>query len=129
MSKHLNATQLRGLNKLGDYMLPGFGELGSFSQVNAAANVDRVFDYMSAKDLADLKMLLSILAFLPRFVIAAFVGFLELTQNWPGPLGSGLRFVRIGLRGLVMTLYYSNSSVTDRIGYRVGVYTGDLADQ
>jgi hypothetical protein len=37
-----------------------------------------------------------------------------------------LRLIRIGLRGLVMSLYYGDSGVLERLGYRVSVYTDDL---
>ena len=34
--------------------------------------------------------------------------------------------MRIGLRGLVMTLYYSDPKVLAVLGYKVGVYTEDV---
>lgn len=128
-SMHLNVRQIRGLNKLGDQMLPGYQKLASFSEVGAARHADRVLDHMPASDLKDLKMLLGILGVLPAFFVAGFLNFLELSPSIPTPIGAFLRFMRIGLRGLVMTLYYCDPKVHDVIGYQVQVYTDDMPRQ
>jgi hypothetical protein len=125
MSTHLNPRQLKGIDKLGDRMLPGDGELQSFSSARCSAEVDRILDYMLAKDLADLKMLLSLLGWLPGFVIGALLSFLERSPRW-GDWASPLRFARLGIRGLIMTLYYSHPQAHRVLGYQVGVYTDDL---
>lgn len=126
VSKHLSEKQLSGLEKLGDVMLPGFEDMPGFATVKANRHADRVLDHMGAKDLADLKMLLGLLAVMPRIFVKWLVGFLELSPSIPGPLGSFLRFMRIGIRGLVMTLYYSDPVVVRLVGYDASVYTADL---
>ena len=125
MSKHLSALQMKGLNRLGTTMLPGEGDLASFAASGCADEVDRILDHMPAKDLGDLKMLLLLMAFLPRFLVAGFLAFLERSPRW-GAWAAPLRFVRIGVRGLVMTLYYSHPQAHRALGYQVGVYTDDL---
>lgn len=126
VSKYLNARQLRGLNKLGDAMLPGYQELKGFSALGCAHQVDRILDHMPANDRNDLKLLLTVMALLPMFFVRGFLNLLEGTSTWNGPVGALLRFVRLGVRGLVMTLYYSHPKVTELIGYQVNVYTADL---
>ncbi len=126
MSKHFGPMQMRGLNKMGDIFVPGDSELASFSGSRCAEQVDRILDYMPASDLKDLKLLMTLLSFLPTFMIAGFLGLLELSPrmgDWIGPI---LRFIRIGLRGLVLTLYYSHPQAHRVLGYQVGVYRDDL---
>ena len=126
LSKHFGATQIRGLNKVGDCLLPGRDDLVSFSQLGCARHADRILDYMSAGDLADLKMLLTLLSFFPGFLVGWLMGFLELSSNWGTPIGAFLRFMRLGLRGLIMTLYYCDPQTNKIIGYDAKVYTADF---
>lgn len=125
MSKHLNSLQIKGIDKMGDRMLPGDGEFASFSSSGCSSEVDRILDHMPAKDLGDLKMLLALMGLLPSFIIGMFLGFLERTPAWGG-WAAPLRFVRIGIRGLIMTLYYSHPQAHKVLGYQVGVYTDDM---
>lgn len=125
-SKHLSARQLIGLNKVGDTLLPGHEDLQSFSQLGCSRHADRILDYMSAQDLGDLKMLLTLLSFFPGFLVDWLMRFLELSPSVPGSLGALLRFMRLGLRGLVMTLYYCDPKTLNVIGYDAKVYTGDF---
>ena len=125
MSKHLNSLQVKGLNKLGDRMLPGEGDLASFAGSGCASEADRILDHMPAKDLGDLKLLLALMGVLPGIMIAGFLALLEKSPGW-GAWAAPLRFVRIGVRGLIMTLYYSHPQAHRALGYQVGVYTDDL---
>ena len=125
MSKHLSSFQIKGLDKLGTCLLPGDGEFKSFAASGCVSEADRILDYMPVKDLGDLKMLLTLMALLPGFLIGWFLAVLERTPSW-GDWASPLRFVRIGVRGLIMTLYYSHPQAHKVMGYQVGVYTDDL---
>lgn len=125
MSKHLSNLQIQGINKMGNVMLPGDGEFASFSASGCVSEVDRILDYMPAKDLGDLKMLLALMGILPMFLVGWFLAFLERSPYW-GDWAAPLRFVRIGMRGLIMTLYYSHPQAHKVLGYQVGVYTDDL---
>lgn len=126
VSKHLSARQLAGIEKVGDVLIPGDEESPRFSASGCVASVDRVLDFMPAQDLSDLKLLLTLLSWLPAGAVAAFLGFLERGKDSNGPLWGVLRLIRVGLRGLVMTLYYAQPAAADRLGYKVGVYTADL---
>lgn len=135
-SVHLSARQIRGIEKLGDVFAPGLpaeagpaGEtpgLPSFSASGCAREVDRILEHMPESDLKDLKLLLLLLSFLPGFAVAGFVAFLERAARWSGPVGASLRFVRLGIRGLALTLYYSHPQVHRGLGYAVSVYTDDV---
>ena len=48
MSKHFSPRQLKGLDRLGDTMLPGDGEFESFSAARCSREVDRILDFMPA---------------------------------------------------------------------------------
>lgn len=122
----LTERQIHGLEKIGDCLIPGDGELPSFSASGHARLAGRILDYMPEQDLGDLRMLLTVFSFLPRFYLRFFCWFLERARAMPGPAGSILRFIRIGVRGLVFSLYYSGGKPHDVIGYKVGVYTADL---
>jgi hypothetical protein len=124
LSKHLNERQLRGLEKMGTTLIPGDGVLPPFGVSECSRHVDRVLDYMPAPDLADLKMLLGLMSFLPMPAIWLFMRFLEASVNLP--FAGVLRFARIGIRGLVMTLYYCDPGVLKVLEYQVDVYTADL---
>ena len=133
-SRFMSPIQFRGLNRLGDAFIPGDGELPSFSACGCAEHVDRVLGPMPEEDRKDLLMLLGILSMFPVFVLRMFWWLLEASRWIPTPVGSFLRFLRTGLKGLVVTLYYSGETGAGYTGpssysvldYKVGVYTADL---
>ena len=128
MSRHLSPRQIQGLDKMGDILIPGEdtpeGFL-SFSESGCSREIDRVLDYMPDSDRNDLKLLLLLISFLPRIMVRAFLAILELSPKLPDRLGGPLRFVRLAVRGLVLTLYYSHPHAHQVLEYRVGVYMGD----
>ncbi|HUP56324.1 MAG TPA: hypothetical protein VM598_02655 [Bdellovibrionota bacterium] len=125
-SKHLGPSQIRAIEKVGDCLVPGDGEFPRFSATGCVSQIDRILDYMPATDLKDLKMLLGILALFPRFLLALLFRLLEGAPSVPGPIGAPLRLIRIGMRGLVMSLYYGDPAVLRAMNYKVSVYTGDF---
>jgi hypothetical protein len=127
MSRHLNQSQIHAIVKVGDCLCPGDGALPAFGKTNCVAQVDRILDYMPQADLGDLKMLLSILAVFPRFFLGLMFRMLEASPALPGPIGAVLRQIRIGMRGLIMSLYYGDPAVLKTLQYEVGVFTKDIA--
>jgi hypothetical protein len=91
---------------------------------------------MNPGDLAQLKQLLTAASVMPGFGVQQLLKLAERSprMNDANPLAPTLRFLRLGLRGLVLSLYYSGRtgaaydgpSPLDVIGYDVGVYTADL---
>ena len=124
-SRYLGATQLRGLDRLGDAYLPGDGTLPSFSDTGCSREIDAVLEHLPEQDRSDLGLLLRILGWLPAFLVAAFVWVTERGDSIPGAPGALLRFARIGTRGLVMSLYWDDPEVLRLIDYEVGVVVDD----
>lgn len=136
-SRFLNETQIRGLDKLGDVYFPGDGEFPSFSACGCVEHVDIALEGLPEDDRGSLKMLLSIVGMAPVGLARLLVRMAEGGAKWPGPLGVGMRFLRLGLRGVVTSLYYSGEtgsgyagrSTLDAIGYEVSVFTGDVDER
>ena len=127
-SKYLGTRQLRAIDRMGDIMIPGNGgDLPCFSATAPVERVDRLFETMPAGDLGDLKLLLTILSYFPGLLLSVFLAFLERSPGFPNWLGGGLfRMIRLGLRGIVMSLYYSAEKPIMTVGYGAFVYTEDL---
>ncbi len=136
-SHHLSDGQFRGLVKLGDVFAPGNGEFPSFSELGCAEHVDAVLEYLPADDRKSLATLLGLLRWTPRFKVRWLVRFLELAPHIPGPPGNVLRLLRTGLKGVVMSLYfsgrkgqhYTGRTPLEIIQYDVTVYTDDVDGQ
>lgn len=106
-SRYLESRHLLAITKIGDIYCPAHPELPSFGELGVIEHVDQVVGTLPAADLKDLKLLLLLLSFLPRFVLAGFVRILEYAPSVPTPVGAILRMIRFGLRGIVFSLYYS----------------------
>lgn len=120
-SRFLSAGQVRGLTRVGQVLAPGGGEYPSFANSGCIAQIDAVLETMPEADLNDLKMLLGIFGWLPRGLVYLTLSLLEVIAPWrimPGVV----RLIRLGLRGLVFTLYYSDEKVLSLLGYRVTVH-------
>ena len=123
--RHLTAIQIKAVNKIGDLMLPGVGAMPSFSKTGCVQDIDRLLDYVPSGDLADLKVLLLLLGLMPRSFVAALLWVLErsIFSSFPG---AGLmRTIRLGLRGIIMSLYYGHPIIHERMQFQVGVYLDD----
>ncbi len=108
MSRILSARQARALERVGDIMIPGVDGFPPFSRTGSIAHVDPLLEVTPAEDVAGLKILLSVLSFLPTGLLAAFLRMVCREDRAPGLLAGAFRNIHIGLKGLVMSLYYSN---------------------
>jgi hypothetical protein len=136
-SRFLSPAQYRGLQRLGDGMCPGDNDFPSFSVCGCAEHVDEILELMNAGDLAQLRQLLTAASVLPSVGIQQLLKAADRSPQMgdSNPLAPTLRFLRLGLRGLILSLYYSGRvgrtydghSPLDVIGYEVGVYTDDVA--
>jgi len=106
-SKHLNDRQYAGLLHVGDILVPGGPELPSFRQARCAHHVDRMLAWMNQSDVRGLRTLLAVLLFVPAPVIRLLFAMADRSERFPGPIGTALRMANIGVKGSVMTLYYS----------------------
>ena len=68
---HLSSTQMKGLLAVGDVLVPGDGELPSFSSSGCAAHADRMLAHMTEADRGGVQALLTMFRFLPRFAVRA----------------------------------------------------------
>ena len=133
-SHFLTAGQFRGLERLGDIYASGDGEFPSFSQLGCAAHVDEILNEMPDRERRALQRLLGACRYVPRWLLVLFVRLAEVGPHVPIPPGSALRFLRLGLRSIAYTLYYSGRAGPDYEGptplqiidYDVSVYTGDM---
>ncbi len=133
-SRHLGVHQILALEAIGDVLIPGDEDLPSFSRLGCVAHVDRLLDYMPDDDLRGLRDVLAVGSFLPRFLVVGLLYWLE-AGFWPsGPWVAPLRVVRLGLRGIVFSLYYSGGAgpgfeergPLEVLSYCVGVAVEDV---
>ncbi len=106
-SIYFNQSALKGLNKMGDILVPGTGDFPSFSQYNCIEHVDGLLAYAPADDVKDLGMVLMLLSFLPRVLLIKLVKILAGAPQKKGGIGTLLRQLNMGIRGIVFSLYYS----------------------
>ena len=107
-SRYLSPRQHAGLLKVGDVLIPGDHEFPSFSRLRCVEQADRMFAYMTESDLAGVKFLLTVFAILPRFLLRGILALTDKQRSFPDPIGAVLRMINIGIKGVVMTLYYSD---------------------
>jgi hypothetical protein len=126
----LNRAQIRAVNRMGDIMCPRFENFPSFTELDVVAHADDVLRELPEADLKDLKLLLTVLSFLPKPILSFVLCTIDRLQNIGGPIGPTLRMIRFGLRGVIFSLYYSglkgpraSANVTSHqvIGYQVHV--------
>jgi len=107
-SRLLTANQFKGLLKAGDILIPGDADLPSFSASGCAAQVDRMLPHMTESDRSGFQILLAVFSFLPRFAVRGILALTEQHRRFPDAIGGALRMMNIGVKGSVMTLYYSD---------------------
>ncbi|GGY23718.1 aldehyde dehydrogenase family protein [Paludibacterium paludis] len=106
-SRFLSRTEMNGLIRVGGALLPGEEGLPAFADTGCAVLVDEALAVASAEDVASLRGLLRILRFAPAWLIRALFGLAGRAEAFPDVLGTPLRRLDTGLRGLVYSLYYS----------------------
>jgi aldehyde dehydrogenase (NAD+) len=120
MTAGMTRTQMAGLQKVGDILIPGDGDLPSFSASGCAAATDRMLPYMSESDRSGITTLLTLFGFLPGLVIRAILALTERHRSVPEPFAAPLRLINLGVKGVVMTLYYSDVGPTPSIYQSLG---------
>ncbi len=104
----LNYFQKSALNRLGDIICPRNGEFPSFSDLDCVHHAHIVLDEIPEQDLKDLKLLLMVLWFLPAPLMRIFLSCLEKMKEMGGEVGTLVRMLQFGLRGIAFALYYSD---------------------
>ena len=109
--------QLRGLDRLGDLLVPGSANLPSFSQSGAARNLPRLLVALPAANARDLHLLLTVLGWVPAVAVrAALVALLAYRGA-----NLVLRTAQFGVRGLAYGLYYGDPAMCAALGYTSGM--------
>lgn len=89
-------------------MCPRNGEFPSFSDLDCVHHAPIILNEIPAQDLKDLKLLLFVLWFLPTPLMRIFLMCLEKMKDMNGELGTLIRMLQFGLRGIAFALYYSD---------------------
>ena len=109
-SRLLGRRALIAFNRLGDLMLPRHKEFPSFSETGCIQFVDDIVLYAPAEDVKSLAALLTILSFCPDMLLKVLVGLTQRGQQLKGPAGPILRLLDMGIRSVVVTLYFSGKT-------------------
>ena len=126
-SKYFSKRAIRGLNRIGDILIPGNERMPAFSNYSCIDHVDDLVHYAPQDDIKDLGMVLTFFSFLPHALMKWIV--LKMSQGtmYNGSIGTLLRQLNMGIRGLVFSLYYSEkpgndykaANPTDLVGFTV----------
>ncbi len=106
-SRVLNQRQLTAVERIGDILLPRNGDFPAFSETGCLSHIDTVLAPSHPQDIKDLKIVLSLLGTLPIPLLKGFLTLLGYGERLPKILGSQLKLLEFGLRGIVFSLYYS----------------------
>lgn len=107
-TKKLTPLQHRGLLKTGDILIPGDSDMPSFSRTGCAAFVDAIVESMSKKDRDGFLTLMAVFGILPGFIVHGILALTSRARGLPGVLGAPFRMLELGVKGVVMSLYYSD---------------------
>lgn len=111
--------QLQGLCKLGDILAPAQGPFPAFSSTGCIDHIDALMGTAHPDDIRDLRGLLLVMSYLPRFAVEWIVRLADSADQWPAFLAPLLRTLNIGIKGVVYSLYYS--------GHHRATYQGQTA--
>lgn len=115
-SEILNPRALRALERLGDLIVPRVGRLPSFTELGCIEHVDSVLTYAPPEDRASLQSLLNVLYYAPSFVLRFLVHTMTTPRHCPQFLATYLRLIDMGVRGVILSLYYSGKTGSDYSG-------------
>lgn len=109
-STYFTAAQLHTLYRIGDIMIPANGAFPKFSATQGLEHIDAVMAPANANDIKDLALLLSILKFMPNFILAGLIKLSVKANSLPEVIAPLFRMLDIALRGIIYTIYYANKT-------------------
>ena len=115
-SKYFSTAAIRGVNRIGDVMIPRNGSLPSYSEFGGAEHLDDLLAYAPEKDIKDLNLILSILSFMPRFVLRWLVTKMTKSHHAGDGISVVFRQLDLGLKGLILSTYYTEKSGSNYTG-------------
>ncbi len=129
MSTILSSSAIRAIYRIGDMMIPKNGDFPSYSEVKGLDYIDDILSYAPENDISDLNMVLTILGFMPTFVLKILVNKMSKSHEneGSGAISVILRQLDFGLRGIVFATYYTEKTSPsfkgqkpiDIIGYKI----------
>ena len=115
-SKYFSQNAIKGLNRVGDIIIPQTDEFPSFSEYDCVTHVDDLLNYMPESDVSTLNSVLGIFAFLPKGALVQIVNLMTNSPDSQNALAPLFRQLNIGLRGILFSLYYSRKAGPDYSG-------------
>ena len=113
MSTILSNKAIKAIERIGDIMIPKNGDFPSFSETGSIEHIDDLVAYAPEDDIKDLGTVLTILSFMPTFVLKWFVKMMNTSYESTGNVSVLLRQLDFGLRGLIFSCYYSGKMGED----------------
>jgi hypothetical protein len=110
VSKILNDWELKAIERLGDLMIPQSEDFPSFTQLGCIEHIDDVLGYAPPEETGDLKMLLKVLAGTPESVLKGIIKLMMENKALPESIAATFRLMDTGLRGIILTLYFSGKT-------------------
>lgn len=122
----MNSLALRGLRRAGDIIVPGEGKFPRFSREGLEIHLPRMLNEMYADDRDGFSFLMTLFGLLPSLAVRLILWICAHDHWWPGFIARYLRQIHIGVRGVVLTLYYSGldaSQILPNLGYETSIKT------
>lgn len=124
-SRFFNRVQLASLTRLGNIYAPGNGRLPSFSETQCIEYIDEVLASVDPDDVQLLGVLLLVLRWVPLWLMRPMIAMMDHHDRYPEWMAGGLRLVSLGVKGVIMSLYFSGlqgtassgTNVYDAMGY------------
>lgn len=88
-------------------MIPGDGDMPSYKEYGGYEHVDDLLLYAPKSDVGDLGLLLSILSFMPGFVLSWIVAKMSVSHAKGNGIWVLLRQMDMGIKGIVLSTYYT----------------------
>ena len=104
-------------------MIPGDADMPSFSRSGSIAASDRIVSYLTESDRAGLKAVAALFAILPRPFVKALLSLAANANRLPSFVAPPFRELNLGVKGVVMSLYYSDVTMDRKIHGAVGFDT------
>lgn len=101
-------SHLKGVEKLGRVVMPDDSDFPTFSDIGAEKYLNRMLDYMYEDDRSAILVILKLFSIMPLFKIRWTMSLIESCAKWKGMPGAPFRMLRIALKGLIFTVYYSD---------------------
>jgi hypothetical protein len=113
-------SHLKGVEKLGRVVMPDNSDFPAFSDINAEKYLNRMVDYMYEDDRSAILVILKLFSIMPLFKIRWTMSLIESCSKWKGMPGAPFRMLRIALKGLIFTVYYSDVTKDQVIHSKIG---------